>query len=67
MIPHMYSRTIYRMHDIMGQLKQIILDQKAMYGMIRETTMNAAMTFGKEDRLKELADRKERENAQNDC
>ena len=63
----MYSRTIYRMHDMMGQLKQIILDQKAMYGMIRKTTMNAAMAFGKEDRLKELADRKERENAQNDC
>jgi hypothetical protein len=26
--------------------------------------MNAAMTFGKEDRLIELADRKERENAE---
>jgi hypothetical protein len=52
------------MHEMMGQLKQIILDQKAMYGMIRETTMNAAMTFGKEDRLIELADRKERENAE---
>tara|TARA_R100001198_G_C5045361_1_gene104029 strand:- start:284 stop:451 length:168 start_codon:yes stop_codon:yes gene_type:complete len=52
------------MHEMMGQLKQIILDQKAMYGMIRETTMNAAMTFGKEDRLIELADRKEREDAQ---
>ena len=50
------------MHEMMGQLKQIILDQKAMYGMIRKTTMNAAMAFGKEDRLKELADRKEREN-----
>ena len=63
-IPHMYSRTIYRMHEMMGQLKQIILDQKAMYGMIRETTVNSAMFFGKEDRLIELADRKEREDAQ---
>ena len=67
MIPHMYSRTIYRMHDMLEQLKQIILDQKAMYGIGRETSMKAAMTFGKEDRLIELADRKEREDAQNDC
>ncbi len=67
MIPHMYSRTIYRMHDMLEQLKQIILDQKAMYGIVRETSMKAAMTFGKEDRLIELADRKEREDAQNDC
>ena len=63
-IPHMYSRTIYRMHEMMGQLKQIILDQKAMYGMIRDTSTNFAMFLGKEDRLVELADRKEREDAE---
>tara|TARA_R110000824_G_scaffold294367_1_gene482747 strand:+ start:549 stop:947 length:399 start_codon:yes stop_codon:yes gene_type:complete len=63
-IPHIYSRTIYRMYELLGQLKQIIIDQKDLHGIVRNTTTAYGCWVGKEDRLIELADRKEREDAE---